>query len=82
MGVPDGNSKIATVAPLIISQCTLSPKISPIAPAVQAVGGAASDFGIWGSPHLIIRLRLYSDLQTKSLRYSSGIPQVFLKRPT
>ena len=46
MGVPDGNSKIATVAPLIISQCTLSPKISPMAPAVQAVGGGASDLGL------------------------------------
>ena len=61
MGVPDGNLKIATVAPLIISQCTLSPKISPIAPAVQAVGGGASDFRIWGSPQLIIRIFLYSE---------------------
>ena len=59
MGVPDGNSKIAKVAPLIISQCTLSPKVSLIAPAVQAVGGGASDFGIWESPHLVFRLRLY-----------------------
>ena len=51
----DGNSKIAMVAPLIIGRSTLSPKIGPIAPAVWAVGGAASDLG---SPHLIFRLRL------------------------
>ena len=40
LGVPDGNLKIATVAPLIISLCSLSQKVGPIALAVQAVGGS------------------------------------------
>ena len=47
MGVPDGNLKIATVTPLIISLCSLSQKIGPIALAVQAVGAVgASDLGV------------------------------------
>ena len=38
-GVLEGNSKIATVAPFIFIPCTPSPKTSPLAPTVLAVGG-------------------------------------------
>ena len=37
--VLEGNSKIATVAPFIFTLCISSPKISPIAPTILAVGG-------------------------------------------
>ena len=42
--VLEGNLKIATVAPFIFTLCIPSPKISPIAPTVLAVGGGAIRF--------------------------------------
>ena len=43
---PRYHLKITTVASLIISLCTFSQKIGPIALAVQAVRGGASDLGV------------------------------------
>ena len=43
-GVLEGNSKIATVAPFIFTLCISSPKISPIAPTILAVGGGCYTF--------------------------------------
>ena len=54
--VLEGNSKIATVAPFIFTLCISSPKISPIAPTILAVGGVLY---VSGAPHLVIRLFLY-----------------------
>ena len=55
--VLEGNSKIATVAPFIFTLCISSPKISPIAPTILAVGGGV--LYVSGAPHLVIRLFLY-----------------------
>ena len=41
----DGNSKIATVTPILCLWCTPSQKISPIGPVVWAVRGGAGDLG-------------------------------------
>ena len=43
LGVPDGNSKIAMVTPVLCPWSAPSPKMSPIAPVVWAVGGGARD---------------------------------------
>ena len=62
-GVLEGNSKIATVAPFIFTPCIPSPKISPIAPTILAVGGVLY---VSGAPHLVIRLFLYILLEYQS----------------
>ncbi len=54
-GVLEGNSKIARVAPFIFIPCIPSPKISPLAPTVLAVGGVLY---VSDAPHLVIRLFL------------------------
>ena len=45
LGVPDGNSKISTVLPVLCLWCTPSLNMGSIAQAVWAVGGDARDFG-------------------------------------
>ena len=45
LGVPDGNSKIAKVTPILCLWCTPSLNMDSIAQAVWAVGGGARDFG-------------------------------------
>ena len=57
--VLEGNSKIATVAPFIFTLCISSPKISPIAPTILAVGGGG--LYVSGAPPLVIRLFLYRE---------------------
>ena len=47
LGVPDGNSKIAKVTPILCLWCTPSLNMDSIAQAVWAVGGGARDFGFW-----------------------------------
>ena len=44
LGVPDGNSKIATVTPVLCLWSITSPNMGSIAPAVWAVRGGARDF--------------------------------------